>query len=380
GKAVIKQQAYLNKINVFPVADADTGINLAMTMQAILERSKIARSLHETMRSVADAALMGARGNSGIIFAQFLHGLSRELPEKGMLSVKHFALSSQKAVTHLYNSLVNPVEGTMLTVIREWADYLVENSQKTPDFLHLLTDSLITARKSLKETPQKLKVLADAGVEDAGASGFVYFLEGMVDFIHKGSLRQIRESIGNIDVPANSETHTEAPGTYRYCTEAILSGSSRSLNMLKGILGAHGDSLILAGDTAKLHIHIHTNDPDRLFDELFMLGDVSGAKVDDMLRQHQISHQRKHSIGIVTDSACDLPLELLDEYQITQIPFGITIGKRFYLDKYSIGARRFYRMLKTDKSHPVSSQPSPATVKTIVDFAAGNFDRVIAVH
>lgn len=124
GMEVIRHQAYLNKINVFPVADADTGHNLAGTMQAIREGSKPGRTIKETISSVAESALNGARGNSGIIFAQYLHGLSLELSEQSILTAKHFAQSAQKAVSTLYKSLVNPVEGTMLTVIREWADSL----------------------------------------------------------------------------------------------------------------------------------------------------------------------------------------------------------------------------------------------------------------
>jgi dihydroxyacetone kinase-like predicted kinase len=141
GKAVIQNRAELDRINVFPVADADTGINLTLTMQSILEQARLGASLRDTFRSVADAALVGARGNSGIIFAQYLYGLSRELPEKGVLNPRSFSEGAQRAVKHLYDSLLNPVEGTMLTVIREWSDFLVEQSAKTQDFMHLLTAS-----------------------------------------------------------------------------------------------------------------------------------------------------------------------------------------------------------------------------------------------
>ncbi len=380
GRAVIRNQKHLNEINVFPVADADTGFNMAMTMQAIMERSKIGSTIKETLRSVSDSALMGARGNSGIIFAQFLHGLSHELPEKGVLTAKHFAESAERAVKHLYDSLINPVEGTMLTVIREWAEHLVEQSQKTSDFLLLLTTSLATAKKSLQETPAKLKVLAEAGVVDAGASGFVFFLEGVVDFIHHGSLRELKvEAPVMIDID-HSEIHAEAPDKYRYCTEAILSDISTTTDSLKQILGSFGDSIILAGGREKLHLHIHSNKPDQLFEKLFKLGHVSGAKVDDMLRQYQIGNQRKYPIGLITDTACDLPQEILDEYQIVQIPFGLSFGNRFYLDKQTIKPELFYKMLKTDKDHPVSSQPSPATVENIISFALAHYENVLCVH
>lgn len=380
GKAVMKNQKRLNDINVFPVADADTGFNLAMTMQAILENSKIGSTLKETLHSVADSALTGARGNSGIIFAQYLHGLSQELPEKSLLSAQHFAESAQRAVKHIYDSLINPVEGTMLTVIREWADHLVEQSKKTSDFLILLTTSLVTARKSLQETPAKLKVLAEAGVVDAGASGFVYFLEGVVDFIHHGSLREIKIHKPVLVDITSSEVHSEAPNEYRYCTEAILSDICISMESLKQALSSFGDSIIIARSSEKLHLHIHTNNPDRLFEILFKLGKVSGPKVDDMLRQFQIVNQRKYSIGLITDTACDLPQSILDEHQIVQIPFGLSFGNRFYLDKQTIKPELFYKKLKTDKDHPVSSQPSPSTVESILSFALAHYESFLSVH
>ncbi|MBN2830450.1 MAG: DegV family EDD domain-containing protein [Candidatus Cloacimonetes bacterium] len=380
GEAVIRNRKYLNKINVFPVADADTGTNLALTMQAILSKSKIGKTLKETLHSVADSALAGARGNSGIIFAQFLHGLSHELPEKGIVTVKHFAESAQKSVKHLYDSLMNPVEGTMLTVIREWSDSLVEQSEGNTDFLFVLNNSLTAAKKSLKETPEKLKVLADAGVVDAGASGFVSFLEGVVEFIDKGSLKKAVAYKTPIDSIVDGELHLEKPGKYRYCSEAILSAKDRSMKEIREAVAKFGDSLILAGDPEKLHVHIHTNTPELLFEEFNRLGDVSGIKVDDMLRQYEISHNRKYDIGLITDTASDLPEELIDKYQIQQIPFGITFGNRQYLDKRTIQSEHFYHLLKNDRNHPVSSQPSPQLIRTNIEFSVGYYDKIIAVH
>ena len=378
-KAVIRSQDELNRINVFPVADADTGFNLVMTLQAILQNSMISRSIKDTMHSVADSALTGARGNSGIIFAQFLHGFSHELPKEGALEVKNFATSAQHAVQYLYDSLMNPVEGTMLTVIREWTEFLVEQSSKTSDFLNLLTNSLVVARKSLAETPTKLKALADAGVVDAGASGFVYFLEGIIDFIHRGSLRDVKTIHHDLKATV-AEVHAEKPGEFRYCMESLLSGGSSDLNSMKEIFARYGDSLILAGGNDRLHLHIHTNTPMEVQKELMKLGEVSGIKVDDMLRQYQVNHERKFPIGLVTDSAGDLPLELMDRYQIMQIPFGLSFGKRFYLDKLTMQTQEFYDQLRYDKSHPVSSQPSPTEVKSTLRLASQNYDEVIAVH
>ncbi len=191
GKAVIKNQAYLNKINVFPVPDADTGTNMASTMRSIMESSKVSRSLQSTLRSIADSALMGARGNSGIIFAQFFHGLSQELKDHHTISVTDFSRSVNNAITYVYDSILEPVEGTIITVMKDWAKAVEKNSEKTRDFVHLLSNSLKTARESLQNTPKQLKVLAEAGVVDAGAHGFVNFLEGISSFIQKGKLKSL---------------------------------------------------------------------------------------------------------------------------------------------------------------------------------------------
>ncbi len=378
-KELVSKQAYLNKINVFPVADADTGLNLALTVQAILQKGRQGKNLKETLKTLADSALSGARGNSGIILAQFLHGLSHELPEKGMLSAQHFATAARQAVNHLYASLLNPVEGTMLTVIREWSDFMVEHSAKTQDFWSLLTESLVKAKKSLQETPKHLKALADAGVVDAGASGFVFLLEGIVNYIHKGSLRDTEAAAY---IPADLEEtvqHQQAPGQYRYCTEAIIERCTAELKEIRREVMHLGDSLILAGDRKKMHLHIHTKDPESLFGKLFERGELSGVKIDDMQRQFEIANQRKFPIGLITDSAANLPQEILDAYQIAVIPFGLNFGQRYYLDGLSLSPKKFYAMLTKSGVLPKSSQPSPAMVKNTLEISLANYAKVICV-
>lgn len=259
--AIIRNQQELDRINVFPVADADTGINMAMTVEAVLSGATASKDIKATMRSISDAALMGARGNSGIILAQYLHGLSTELPDSPSLTASGFALSAEKAVKHLYRSVMNPVEGTILTVIREWSEFLSQTPES--DFSQLIESSLVKAQKSLSETPLKLKALADAKVVDAGAKGFVIFLEAIVAFIQKGSLRS------QTVLPAQTYTHTEVSSntasTYRYCSEAIFSDCNIDTKTLQNLLSPFGDSIILAGGPEKMHLHIHSNTPEKVF-------------------------------------------------------------------------------------------------------------------
>ncbi|MCK9584568.1 MAG: DegV family EDD domain-containing protein [Candidatus Cloacimonetes bacterium] len=374
--AIIRNQRELDRINVFPVADADTGINMAMTVEAVLSGVTPSKDIKATMRSISDAALMGARGNSGIILAQYLHGLSTELPDSQSLSARSFALSAEKAVKHLYRSLMNPVEGTILTVIREWSEYLSQTSEN--DFSQLIVSSLAKAQKSLSETPQKLKALADAKVVDAGAKGFVIFLEAVVDYIHRGSLRH--QVIIPVVDPGRIDVHNSSASTFRYCSEAIFSACSVDTQALKDLLSPLGDSIILAGGPEKMHLHIHSNAPEKVFEALQPLGFLSSIKVDDMRMQYETSHQQKYPIGIITDSACDLPQELLDFYQISRIAFGVNFGKEFYLDQLTLKPEAFYQKLRTYKAHPQSSQPSPSSLQGAIDHMGENYDKVFAIY
>lgn len=174
---VIKEKIELNRINVFPIADGDTGNNLAYTMNSIIENAEPFASPKETLGSIADAALMGARGNSGIIFAQFINGVFMETDDTDYFEMKDFARIVKKAGEYAYKAISDPVEGTMITVIDEWADSLVYLADSSKDFLELFSDSLKDAWVSLNETSEKLQVLKDANVVDSGGKGFVHLLK-----------------------------------------------------------------------------------------------------------------------------------------------------------------------------------------------------------
>ncbi|MBN2461628.1 MAG: DegV family EDD domain-containing protein, partial [Candidatus Cloacimonetes bacterium] len=380
GEGIIEQEEYLNKINVFPVADSDTGTNLASTMRSIIEGSRTYQSITQTFRSIADSALLGARGNSGIIFAQFIHGISREIDCGNRIDVECFAVTAKKAMKYVYESILEPVEGTMITVIKDWVDALVIHSKEHNDFATILVKALQVARESLRDTQKKLRVLAEAGVVDAGAKGFVDFLEGIYSFINHGKLKNIRQQRLfenfydriNLDIDENTD--------YRYCSECIIKDFSYSVPEFRHFLGERGNSVILAGSPDKLHLHIHTNDPAELFGFIKQYGKIVSIKVDDMKKQYEVGHNRKYEIGLVTDSACDLPAELIEKYQIQQIPFSIIFGDNQFLDKITIDAQRFYRMLHEGKVHPRSSQPSPQLLQNFYSFYSSHYEKIIAVH
>lgn len=223
-RKVFENQNHLNKINVFPVPDADTGTNFAPTMRSIIELVEPNPDLRVTANSLANAALVGARGNSGIIFAQFLYGFSTEVNKYPNLTIKEFASAIKESVKYAYQAITNPVEGTMITVIREWADYIYQIKDSFDDFTSLLESSLEKAREALEKTKLKLQALAKADVVDAGAKAFVVFLEGIIDFFRAG-LRVLLGSRKALKVEELTNIiHEEI--TFRYCTEALISGEN----------------------------------------------------------------------------------------------------------------------------------------------------------
>ena len=379
GNAVIQDQNYLNKINVFPVPDSDTGTNMASTMRSIAEQAVRSHSVAATMDSIVDAALSGARGNSGLIFAQFLYGIGEKIKNVKRLSTSMFGESVKEAVKYAYKAIVSPVEGTMLTVMNDWAEAVYQKRKEIRDFAELLTDSLQVARRSLTETPKKLAVLAKAGVVDAGAKGFVDFLEGITSFIKKGRLKSIPKPEV---LPSDEKVHVHSKKDaieYRFCTEAMITGQNMDVDGIREEVRPYGNSAIVAGSPQKVKIHIHTNSPAELFYRLRHHGSIPQIKADDMWKQYEASHNRKSKIALVTDSSCDLPQEVIDDHQIHVIPFNLSFGDSVYLDKISITPQQFYTLLKTSKEHPQSSLPPLKTAQSLFSFLASHYESVIAI-
>lgn len=379
GNAVIEDQNYLNKINVFPVPDGDTGTNLASTMRSIAEAASAHSSLKTTLNSIADAALSGARGNSGLIFAQFVHGFNRELQDDIKISTISFGESVKKAVRYAYKSVISPVEGTMLTVMKDWAEAVYAQRKKTHDFVELLSYSIQIAKRSLKETPKKLSILAKAGVVDAGAKGFVDFLDGILNFIKKGKLRYIPKSkilweYSELPVHLKREMIS-----HRYCSEALLIGKKMDIDDLRDEIRQFGDSVIVAGSEEKVRIHIHTDKPYDLFFKLKDHASIAQIKADDMVKQYEASHNRKSKVALMTDSSCDLPQEIIDEHQIHVIPINLSFGDSVFLDKVTITPDQFYTMLRTHKEHPKSSIPPLKSVQNLLSFLSSHYESIIHI-
>jgi len=380
-KEVFRKRDHLNRINVFPVADGDTGTNLALTMQSIFDDVAIQSSVSDLGASMADAVLSGSRGNSGIIFAQFIRGISESIRGKHQLSPKDFSRAMRTGVEHAYQALSKPVEGTIITVMKAWANALYKFHEKTTDFGDLLNKARSAAKRSLAETPKKLKVLRDAGVVDAGAEGFVHFLEGISYFLRHGAKPEfsLEKTIQIADESDHVFTN-DATIPYRYCTETMIKGQNLEISVIRSLAEQYGESLIVAGSGNRLKLHIHSNHPADLFFRLKECGTLVQQKVDDMQKQCAVQFHRQSAIALVVDSACDLPIEIMDRHQIHMIPLNSHFGETQYLDKLTLMPEQFYTMMESKNESPKTSQPSIKAFEQLYSYLLAHYDSVISMH
>ena len=380
GNQILRNQKEINRINVFPVNDKDTGTNLASTIRSVIDNIKPDKSYKTTAVNIADAALMGARGNSGVIFAQFLHGMSRETINKPLINLREFAESVENSIPYIYTAIAEPVEGTMLTVIKEWSDFLNTKRESIHDFKTVIIDSLTVLEKSLGETTLKLKALNKSGFVDAGAKGFVLFIKGIIEFIKHRNIRNLMVASGEGISLIHTEEITEGEISHRYCTEAMIKSLKISKTELQATLGGYGDSVVIAGSESICRIHVHTNNPAGLFYQLKDSGTITFQKVDDMVRQQEAAVNRKWNIALVTDSTCDLPQELIDFYQINVVPVNLNFGDNHYLDKVTIQPGQFYDLLESSPEFPKTSQINEQAFTNLFSNLASHYDAIIAVH
>jgi len=379
-RRVHKYREQLNRINVFPVADSDTGTNMAGTLKAMI--GGIGRSSEQNIsvmsRMAADSALMGARGNSGTILSQFFYGLAEGIENRARINTRAFSRIVRRAVDHTYEALSEPVEGTILTVLRAWSEKLVESSRKTSDFAHLFSESLNHAKEALRETRKKLPSLKKAKVVDAGALGVVHLIEGIVDFIERGRIREVEENaeLEGIEEPHLDELDDDI--TFRYCTECIVEGAVIDHIELRQRLAKMGDSLIVAGSSARTKVHIHTDDPEGTFRTIEDYGVLSNQKADDMLKQYKAAHDPNTEAALVVDSSCDLPAELLEKSCLHMVPVKVVFGERSYLDKVALSPDYYYELLRRPSDEVGgTSQPATGDFEKVFSFLTGHYRTVI---
>jgi DegV family protein with EDD domain len=382
---VISEQELLNRINVFPVADSDTGTNLSLSLSAALSvlNRPGEKHLGTMLAAVADALLDGARGNSGAIFAQFFQGVSDSAEEITRFTTYTFSKAVSTGSVYAHDALSEPREGTILSVIAAFAESIAHQVSETRE--DEFPDVLRTARQKVDEalanTPNQLDILRKAGVVDAGAQGFAELVAGICTYLCDGRQVPMPDESLHIDIePPVDFAEADNESRFRYCTECIVTAENIDRRKLREVLAETGDSLVLAGTKRKTKIHIHVDEPEAVFDIAREFGVLSAEKADDMHRQQHSTHNTTRRFAVITDSAADIPDDAMERLDIHMVPCRIQFGNRGYLDKVSISIDEFYAELDSSPHHPTTSQPAPGDFRRQYQFLASHFEDVLSIN
>jgi DegV family protein with EDD domain len=375
----------INRINVFPVPDGDTGTNFSLTLRAVADalRGLGDASLPETARTMARAAVLGARGNSGMMLAHFLLGFTDTLGDRAIATAPDIARAIRCGADRLYQSLDDPREGTILTVAREAAVAAEPVAATSRDIGAFMRRLLEEGEAALARTPELLAVLKEAGVVDAGGKGFVRMLEGVVRYI-RGDPIAATEGLSELEsgglMPA-AVMDVAAERDFQYCTEVLVRGDRLpSGNEVRTAMHAFGGSTVVAVTGDILKIHVHTDTPEAVFTYAARWGRVDTTKAQDMRAQHrQLAHAERRPVAVVTDSSSDLPDEVLDRHHIALVPLQVVFGESTFRDRVELKPEEFYRRLRISAELPTTSQPAPADFIQAFRDAGQEAEEIVAV-
>ncbi len=301
---------WVDNLNVFPVPDGDTGTNMTLTMtSAIKEMEAVSdKNVAELCLAIARGALKGARGNSGVILSQILKGLTDVLRSEKNITTKVFAQALQAGSAKAYDAVVNPKEGTILTVIRLIGDYSERAARRTPDFVDFFSKIIKRGEEVLSETPKMLPVLAKAGVVDSGGQGLICILQGMYNVLAGVEMKEPEEEVPAPQVVVPPENDYENI-TFTYCTEYFIINLKKQttfadIDKLRDKLCKIGDCVLVVGDLSAVKVHVHTNTPNVALEYALKLGDLDGMKIENMREQYRKIHgseQKEHrEVGVLS--------------------------------------------------------------------------------
>jgi uncharacterized protein len=372
----------INRINVFPVPDGDTGTNFSLTLRAVADalRALGAASLPETARTMSRAAVLGARGNSGMMLAHFLLGFSDSLGDRPTAGATDIAAAVRAGSDRLYTALDDPREGTILTVAREAAAAAGRAAADSPDIAEFMRRLLAEGEAALARTPELMAVLKEAGVVDAGGKGFVRMLEGVVRYIEGDPILPVAESEIESAVPA-AMVEVAAERDFQFCTEVLVRGEHLPpANDVRSAMHTFGGSVVVAAAGDILKVHVHTDSPEAVFSYAARWGRVETTKADDMRAQHRrLAHAERRAVALVADTSADLPDPVLDRHRISLVPLQVVFGDQTFRDRVELKPEEFYRRLRRARDLPTTSQPTPADFVRVLRDARGEADEVVAV-
>lgn len=372
---IISHEKEINKINVFPIPDKDTGSNLKKTLSPIIDKYPLQETTaNKSSRGIADTAISAAFGYSGIIFAQFLSGFAEGIKNQKRLYVEAIPEAAEMAVARAYESIENPQEGTILSVFKEWSDEVKKLSSATKDFVQLLKKSLKRANSALMETPQQLEVLRKHKVVDAGGKAFIHFLEGIIHYIKKGELQTF--------FPAGKEQH-KRKDVYKtkeaqFCAECCVRRKNLDRPRLIEKLNSLGQDLIFYSSSGFAKIHIRTNNTEEIFSCAAQFGNISSKKIFKF--KHDLPSQEKKEVALVADTTCDISEKFIENNDIYFVPIKIQTKDRILTDKLDIIPEEFYQILSTSSFLPKTSQPSRQDFTSIYEHLLFHYQSIISIH
>jgi uncharacterized protein len=376
----------INRINVFPVPDGDTGTNFSLTLRAVADalRALGDAPLPDTARTMARAAVLGARGNSGMMLAHFLMGFAESLGDRPAATTRDVAAALRQGANRLYESVDDPREGTILTVAREAAAAAERAAAETGDVGEFMRRLLAEGEVALARTPELMAVLKEAGVVDAGGKGFVRMIEGVVRYIEGDPILPLADANGAgpsaVQVPA-AAVEIAAERDFQFCTEVLVRGEQLPpANEVRAAMHGFGGSVVVAVMSDILKIHVHTDTPEAVFSYAARWGRVETTKADDMRAQHRrLAHADRRPVAVVTDSSADLADSVLDRHHIAIVPLQVVFGNEIFRDRVELRPEEFYRRLRTARDLPTTSQPTPAEFVRVLRDARSEADEVVAV-
>jgi len=273
----------INALNVYPVPDGDTGTNMLLTMRAALQElnNSPVQSASAVAHAVSYGALMGARGNSGVILSQLFRGLARSLDKKETFTTLELAQAMTEASATAYKGVIKPVEGTILTVGREAAAAAVAAAEERDDLLYVLDRMVTEARHSVARTPSLLSVLAEAGVVDAGGQGLFVILEGALRLLQGRAVETAPKLATAVDLKVFEGEE------YGYDTQFVIQGENLNVDEIREAVVAMGDSVLVVGDSRTVKVHVHTDKPGTPLNYGASLGSLTDIVVENMQQQYQ---------------------------------------------------------------------------------------------
>lgn len=285
---LLEKSDFVNALNVFPVPDGDTGTNMSMTFKAAVKEIENinTKSIGEISRKLAKGALMGARGNSGVILSQILRGMSKGLEGKEIVNVTELAIGFYEGAKAAYKAVMRPTEGTILSVIRAASEAAVASDAK--DIVILMEEVTAEAKVMLDKTPELLPALKKAKVVDSGGMGLYIILQGMYEALKYGIEAEIKDIIVGTEVNnVGAQSTDDIDIKFGYCTEFIILGDAKRAKELQDKIEPLGDSMIVVGYDDVIKVHIHTNDPGLVLSNAVAIGELSKIKIDNMREEHR---------------------------------------------------------------------------------------------